>query len=113
MEENKGYPVFQYSRFDGKQGQYVVRENNKETFVELVKFINEEIDGEMKPAETGAPMQKITVSADEYDKGHICPTHRVTMVEKQSKTTGKPYLSHSEGSGDDFKICFGKGWKQK
>lgn len=75
----------------------------------LTKTLVEE-DKTSRPKET-APRQTADQYQDKVDNG-VCPIHNVKMVEKMSKTTNKPYKSHTEGRGDDFKICFGKGWKE-
>lgn len=43
----------------------------------------------------------------------MCMVHQVEMKQKISKTSGKPYFSHSQGEYPNLTMCFGKGWQTK
>lgn len=106
MEET--FPKYQYSRFDSKEGQYVVRTNNIDEFRTMVKFVNDVVGS--------SPYNKVKkqVSVDEFENDHICPVHGVEMTKRESKTKidkdGNPvkYFAHGSTVNGKFQLCFGK-----
>ena len=104
------YPKYQYSRFDAKQGQYVVRADEILEFDRLVQEVNAKIDS-LPPKEPRQPYKENAgVTVDQGVDKHICAVHGVQKIEKMSKRTNKPYWSHSDKIEGKFIICFGKGF---
>jgi hypothetical protein len=95
---------FQYSRFDSKNGQYVVRSNDVEEFELDIEYLNKKI-GDVSVQGSIATITK-PVTADDFNDKHMCPVHNVEMASKMSKKTNKPYYSHFT---ENKEICFGKG----
>jgi hypothetical protein len=62
--------------------------------------------------------EKKYVSADDFYEKHICPTHKVQMKERISKTKvdeeGKPliYWDHRQEVDGKWEVCFGKGFNK-
>ena len=122
ITEENVFPQYQYSRFDSKNGQYVVRSDSQEDFEKKIAFLNGKIDGvkepELKPRyqETAKPdvrqpyKESAGVTVDQAIDSHICPAHNIQMISKVSKTTNKQYWSHGDRVEGKFIICFGKGW---
>lgn len=111
MTDNN-YPKYQYSTFDKAGGQIVVRTDDKEDFGNLINFAKAQAKLNGSGPYVEAAKNNAAVTEEEFSKDHICPSHGVQMKERVSKKTGKPYFSHSKKEGEEWLICFGKGWSK-
>ncbi len=117
ITEENVFPQYQYSRFDNKQGQYVVRSDSQEDFEKKIAFLNEKVDGvlptkpiEIKPEPRQPYKESAGVTVDQGVDKHICAVHGTQMISKVSKKTNEAYYSHGDRVDGKFIICFGKGW---
>lgn len=116
ITEENVFPQYQYSRFDSKNGQYVVRSDSQEDFQKKVDYLNGKIDGvspkqpEVKPEVRQPYKETAGVTVDQGVDKHICAVHGTQMISKVSKKTNEVYYSHGDRVDGKFIICFGKGW---
>lgn len=110
------YPKFQWSKFGGKDEQFVVRANNQEEFDKNVAYIKTKYASSFlvgietptvkqpfaKPS--GSPM------GDQASGQNMCPIHQVEFIWSKypSKFTGQKYLYHSykDASGQNVQYCY-------
>lgn len=65
------------------------------------------------PIVKGASPSRMSNKAPESSGAtKMCDEHNVSMLERISKRTGKPYFSHSTKDGDNWKTCFGRGYTE-
>lgn len=103
MDKTKdGFNKLQWSKFVGKEEQYVVRCNDMGEFIQLIAQVNDFVA--KQPKEEAPPFVEQPVQTTQKKK--FCPVHGTPMEEHVSKKTGKPYHSHKDEVGA---MCFGKG----
>ena len=97
---------FQYSYFLDNGAQVVVRTDDAEEFRADVATAQEMFP----PTSTvKSSPQRVPVAQTE----NMCPVHNKELKEKVSKSTGKPYKAHFRKLGEEWDICFGKGWQSE
>ena len=95
------FPKYQWSIFAGESGkeQFVVRDNDMNSFQIAVKAIRANLQAKAVVAQTQAP------KFDGLDS--TCSVHGVQMLQAISKKTNNPYWYHDGDGGR----CFGKGFQ--
>ena len=103
MNNNKGsFPKYQLSYFIKNGAQIVVRaDDSVEWHNAIAKAVEQYPMEESKTSPSATTVPQNTL---------ICEVHKVALKEKVSKSSGKPYKAHYRKVGEDWDVCFGKGW---
>ena len=96
--KEEGYPRYQYSRFDNKQGQYVVRSNDLADFKLDVDFVNETVG--VVPA--------VTKQEQVIDKAFNTPVVPVGNLGACSKCGADNIIYKKSGKVGCSKFCWNK-----
>lgn len=99
------YNKFQYSYFIANGAQLVIRNDDYADFINDVKRVQEDFI----PTTGSSTASRPTITPS---SGTLCSIHNAKMKDKISKNN-KPYKAHYRKIGEDWDICFGKGWESE
>ena len=102
MDNN--FPKYQYSYFLKNGSQIVVRENDYSLWLEAINNAQEDF-----PIEEQKIASRPTTATQNTN---LCSIHNTPLKDKVSKA-GKPYKAHYRKVGEEWDVCFGKGWQSE